>query len=114
MSGCGFSPERNDAQGAAVAVCELWRRGRNGNRVRAGVFADWVEALATVLALEYGWCITIPIGSMGPPGSVSATNRDLCSRLVREGERMTPRRAIWTCYCAQSAFSISAFSAARA
>jgi hypothetical protein len=71
-----------------VAVWELWRQDDNGNRVRMGVFADRVEALAKVLALESGVVHKQTYWVDGPPGSVCRTNRDLYRRLVREGERM--------------------------
>ncbi|SCL20918.1 hypothetical protein GA0074692_1027 [Micromonospora pallida] len=71
-----------------MTVWELWRQDDNGNRVRMGVFADRVEALAKILALESGVVHKQTYWVDGPPGPVCRTNRDLYRRLVSEGERM--------------------------
>lgn len=71
-----------------MAVWELWRQDDNGNRVRMGTFADRVEALAKVLALESGVVHKQTYWVDGPPGPACRTNRDLYQRLVREGEGM--------------------------
>lgn len=71
-----------------VAEWELWRQDDDGNRVRMGVFADRVEALARALASESGGAHRQTYRVDGPTGPACRTDRDLYRRLVAAGEAM--------------------------